>query len=84
MSNDFPGDLYGRLIDEDLGKGYYETTVNLVEMLLINDWLITRSCFFVIIPLPMDEYLIIVKSETEAALGRKLQEVRDLFERMKE
>lgn len=81
MGNSFPGDLYGRLMDEDLGPGYYQVSLNLVVMLLINDWLVMQSCFYIILPLPDERYDLTVKAEMKYAVMRKLNEIDELIHR---
>ena len=84
MSNTFPGDLYGRLMDEDLGPDYFQVGVSRVELLLINDWLVDQSCFYIVLPLPDDRYEITVKVETRRALERALKNTREWIGRVEE
>lgn len=71
MSNTFPGDLYGRLVEEDLGSGYFTLRAHLHEMRLLADWLVTQSCFYIVLPLSDNEFYIIVKREMQYLLLRE-------------
>lgn len=71
MTNEFAGDLYGRLVEDDLGPDYFRLIVHLVELRLLVDWLVTQSCFFVVLPLPDNEYEIIVHREMQHLLLRE-------------
>jgi hypothetical protein len=70
MPND-PFDLYAHVVEDDLGAEYFRLVIHLVELRLLVDWLVTQSCFFVILPLPDNEFEIIVHREVKHLLLRE-------------